>query len=168
MKRNLIVVSLVAVLMAVFVIVTRTQTGAISPPVTGYLEGEEIRFVHTEASDKRVADTLAAMVGSPVFVVPSLAEVPPSALAIVYVFTNGIRGDGPLGGQPDVFDAPPSTPGYSPLRALHLVTWKADGKARELRSAADVKAAEARGELAIEQPGVVINMPLQTWPGGRR
>lgn len=168
MKRNIIVVTLVAALMAVFVIVTRMQTGAISPPVTGFLDGEEIRFVHTEASDRTVADTLAAMVGSPVFVVPALAQVPASALAIVYVFTNGIRGDGPLGGQPDVFDAPPNTPGYSPLRDLHLVTWQEGRSARQLRAAAEVKAAEARGDLVIERPGIVVNMPLQTWPGGRR
>jgi hypothetical protein len=31
-----------------------------------------------------------------------------------------------------------------------------------------VKKAAAGGEIAIERPGVVINMPLLTWPGGRR
>lgn len=168
MKRNIIVVILVAVLMAVFVIVTRARTGAISPPVIGYLDGQEIRFVHTEASDPKVADTLTAMVHSRVLVVPSLAQVPASALANVYVFTNGLKGDGPLGGQPDVFDASPTTTAYSPLRALNLVTWKPGASVREFKSVAEVKAAEARGELTIQRLGVVINMPLQTWPGGRR
>lgn len=168
MKRNIIVIVLVAVLMGAFVIVTRASTGAISPPVKGYVEGQEIRFAHTEASDPKVADTLAAMTDSPVLVVPELARAPAYMLATVYVFTNGPRGDGPLGHQPDVFDAPPGTPEYRPLRTLALVTWTNGAAARELRSAAEVQAAVQRGDLKIEKPGIVINMPFLTWPGGRR
>jgi len=108
------------------------------------------------------------MKGKKVVAVPQLAQAPVAMLANVYVFTNGVRGGGPLGFQPDVFDNPPGTGGYSPLRALNLVTWKHEAAARELRSAAEVRAAEAKGEVTIERPGVVINMPLLTWPGGQR
>lgn len=139
------------------------------PPVKGYLEGREIRFLHTEASDPRVAELLADMMRSPVLVVPALAEAPAALLANVYVFTNGVRmGEGPFKFQADVFDRPPGTAGYSPLRAVNLVTWTREAVARELRSAAAVKAAEATGDLSIKRPGVVVNMPLLTWPGGRR
>jgi hypothetical protein len=108
------------------------------------------------------------MVDSPVLVVPSLAQAPPSMLANVYVFANGIRGCGPFGYQPDVFDSPPGTPGYSPLRAVNLVTWKDPAAARELQSAAAVLEAERKGEVTVEKPGVVVNMPLLPWAGGRR
>lgn len=138
------------------------------PPVYGYTERMGIRFIHTEASDSKVAELLTDMMNSPVLVVSSLAQAPESMLTNVYVFTNGIRGDGPFKFQPDVFDRPPGTDGYSPLRALNLVTWKNEQSARKLESAAEVKAAEAAGELTIERPGVVVNMPLLTWPGGRR
>jgi hypothetical protein len=138
------------------------------PPVKGYTEGKEIRFIHTEASDPKVAELLTDMMGSPVLVVPSLAEAPESTLANVYVFKNGVRGDGPFGFQPDIFDNPPGTDGYRPLRAINIVTWKNEKAARELRSAAEVKTAEGAGEITIERPGVVVNMPLLTWPGGRR
>lgn len=168
MTRNIVVVVVVALLMAGFVVIARERTGAISPPVKGYLDGREIRFAHTEASDQKVADTLTAMTHSPVLIVPSLAHVPESLLANVYVFTNGPRGDGPLGYQPDIFDNPPGTPGYSPLRALNLVTWAEASQAHELRSLTELRAAEQRGELTITRPGVVINMPLLTWPGGGR
>ena len=168
MTRNITVVIVVAVLMAAFVWVTRATTGAISPPVVGYLEGEEIRFAHTEASDPEIAETLAEMVGSPVLVVPQLAEVPETPLANVYVFTNGIRGDGPLDFQSDVFDSAPGTPGYSPLRAVNLVTWTDESAARTLKSAAAVQESQRRNEVTIERPGVVVNMPLLTWPGGSR
>jgi len=138
------------------------------PPVDGFLEGRGILFVHTEASDPKVADLLTSMKSSPVLVVPALAQAPESAVANVYVFTNGIKDGGPLKYQPDVFDRPPGTAGYTPLRSLNLVTWGNPLAARELKSEAAVKDAEARGEVTIERPGVVINMPLLTWPGGRR
>ena len=54
-----------SVLMAGFVILARERTGAISPPVKGYLEGQEIRSAHTEASDPKIAEILAEMTGSP-------------------------------------------------------------------------------------------------------
>lgn len=138
------------------------------PAGMAYAEGEEIRFIHTEVSDPEVAKLLTDMMDSPVLVVPSLAQVPQEALANVYVLTNGPAGMGPLGFAPDVFDNPPGSEGYTPLRALNLVTWTDEGKARELRSAAEVLAAEQAGEVTIEQPGVVINMPFITWPGGER
>jgi len=138
------------------------------PNITGYLEGQEILFQHTEVSDPKVAELLTEMVSSPVLVVPALAQSPPSLVASVYVFKNGVRGGGPFKYQPDVFDNPPGTEGYRPLRALALVTWKNEQAARVLKSAREVKAAEQAGEVVIERPGVVVNMPLVTWPGGRR
>ncbi|HWP22967.1 MAG TPA: hypothetical protein VNM15_02125 [Candidatus Binatia bacterium] len=138
------------------------------PPVTGYTEGMEIKFIHTEASDPKVAKLLTEMMRSPVLVVPSLAQASNDMVADVYVFKNGVRGSGPFGFQPDVFDNPPGTDGYRPLRSINVVTWKNEEAARELRSKAEVKAAEQAGEITIERPGVVVNMPLLTWPGGRR
>lgn len=178
--RNLLVTALVAGLMAGFVLVytalkppqapgkMAAAAAPAVPPVKGFAEGEAIFFLHTEASDPEVARLLTEMMQSPVLVVPALAQAPAALLANVYVFTNGVKGEGPLGFQPDVFDRPPGTAGYSPLRALHLVTWQDPQGARVLKSAAEVAAAAARGEVTIERPGVVINMPLLTWPGGRR
>lgn len=140
----------------------------VAPPVRAYAEGQEVHFIHTEASDPEVAKLLTEMMRSPVLTVPSLARAPEAMLAPVYVFKNGVKGKGPFGYQPDVFDAPPGTDGYSPLRAVHLVAWKDEKAARVLRSVAELKEAEARGEVTIERPGVVVNMPLLTWPGGRR
>ena len=140
-------------------------------PVHGFYAGEEILFVHTEVSDEEVAQLLVGMMDSPVPVVPALADVPESALANVYVFTNGVQPDGPrgpMGFQSDVFDSAPGDEGYSPLRALNLVTWQDEAVAEVLRSAEEVQAAIDDGRLTVEQPGVVVNMPFLTWPGGER
>jgi hypothetical protein len=138
------------------------------PAGKAYAEGKEIYFVHTEASDPGVAKKLTSMMKSPVILVPSLANVPNESLANVYVFTNGITGSGPFGFQPDVFDNPPGTDGYTPLRRLNAITWADGTKAREFKSATEVLDAEAAGELVIQQPGVVINMPFVVWDGGKR
>jgi hypothetical protein len=138
------------------------------PAGKAYAEGKEIYFVHTEASDAGVAEKLTNMMKSPVILVPSLANVSAESLANVYVFTNGLVGSGPFGFQPDVFDNPPGTDGYSPLRRLNVIAWVDETKARELKSAAEVLTAQEAGELTIEQPGVVINMPFVVWDGGKR
>ncbi len=138
------------------------------PSVKAYLDGREILFQHTEVSDPKVAEVLTEMMKSPVLVVPALAQAPATMLANVYVFTNGVRGGGPFKFQPDVFDSPPGSEGYRPLRAIHLVKWTSGRAARVLTSADEVKAAERAGEIVIERPGVVANMPLVTWPGGGR
>ncbi len=166
--RNIVVTVVVAALMAIFVLGYTFARPPGEPSIKGYLDGQEIKFFHTEVSDTKVAKILTAMISSPVLAVPALAEVPPGALANVYVFMNGIKDGGPLKFQPDVFDYPPGTAGYSPLRALNLVTWRNGAPPRVLKSAAEVKQAEAKGEVTITRPGVVVNMPMLTWPGGHR
>jgi len=166
MKRILIPLIVLMILSA-----CSTQSGpakAELPAGLAYSEGQEIYFVHTEASDADIVDKLTNMMKSPVLLVPSLAQVPESALANVYVFSNGIKGKGPLGFQPDVFDNPPGSPGYSPLRRLNVVTWLNETSAMELKSASEVLKAETAGELKIERPGIVINMPFVVWDGGKR
>lgn len=139
-----------------------------APPVKGFYAGQEILFLHTEASDRGVANMLTEMMGPEVLWVPQLAVAPAALLANVYVFTNGLAGSGPFGFQADVFDAVPGDESYRPLRAVNLVSWNEGVQARELRSVADITAAAAAGELTITQPGIVVNMPVLTWPGGSR
>lgn len=183
MARNLIVAAVVALLMAGFVLayallvpgararmggMGMAEGGATVPPVKGYAEGEEILFLHAEASNQEIADMLTEMMGSTVLVVPSLANAPPAMLSDVYVFSNGVTGDGPFGFQPDVFDEPPPSEGYTPLRTVNKVAWRDPGAARELRSANEVREAANAGELTVQPTGAVVNMPLVTWPGGGR
>jgi hypothetical protein len=83
-----------------------------------------VLFIHTEASDRQVAEMLTSMMGPKVLLVPGLAKVPTELLADVYVFTNGVKDGGPFGFQPDVFSSIPGEPDYTPLRSVILVTWK--------------------------------------------
>ncbi len=143
-------------------------TGDPTPPVTGFAKGQQIRFIHTEASDPQVAEMLTRMMGPRVLLVPSLKEIPDRLLATVFVFRNGVRGEGPTGFQPDVFDEVPGEPGYTPLRRVVFVTWKEERGARVLRSAGEVRRAAQQGSVQLAPPGIVVNMPMLTWPGGAR
>lgn len=139
-----------------------------TPPVKGFAKGEEIRFIHTEASDPQVANMLTRMMGPKVLVVPSLKEIPNRLLATVFVFQNGVKGEGPMGFQPDVFDVVPGDPAYTPLRRIKLVVWKEGARARILRSADEVQRAQVHSEVSVTQTEVVANMPFLRWPGGQR
>jgi hypothetical protein len=138
------------------------------PVDKGYAEGHEIYFTHTEVSDAKLAEKMGAGMQSPVLYVPQLTHITDQALANVYVFTNGVPGASMSGLQPSVFDNPPDTEGYTPLRRLNMVSWVDESKARELKTAAEVLEAAEAGELIIKEPGVVINMPFIVWNGGQR
>jgi len=160
-------------LLSVLLTACSTQTQGIGtfakvPAGRAYAEGKEIFFTHTEASDTGIAEKLSNMMKSPVLYVPALANVPESALANVYVFENGLTGKGPLGFQPDVFNNPPGTDGYSPLRQIILTKWADGVKAVELKSAAEILQAETDGKLTTTKSGVVVNMPFLVWDGGKR
>ena len=149
-----------------------SSEGPTVPPVNGFIDGQKMLFIHTEISDAGIAKILTDMMGgSPVLVVPSLANAPDDMLAPVYVFTNGYSGMGPmgpLGGQPDIFDKAPGEAGYSPLRNIILVTWSDDASVTTLKSFNALQSAIDSGAVSIKEAGVVVNMPFLTWPGGSR
>lgn len=142
------------------------------PVVTGYYEDQPMEFIHTEASDADVAQMLTGMMaGSPVIHTPALGKAGADLASPVYVFTNGVQPDGPhgpFGYQPDVFGTVPGDAGYSPLRSVHLVEWADGTEPHVITNVADVIRAEQTGDVAINTPGIVVNMPVTTWPGGSR
>jgi hypothetical protein len=143
-------------------------TFASIPAGRAYAEGKEIYFSHTEVSDSAVAEKLTAMMKSPVILVPSLAKVADEITAPVYVFENGLSGKGPLGFQPDVFNNPPGTDGYTPLRKIVFVKWSDGASVQELKSEADILASEKDGKLSLQKSDIVVNMPFMLWDGGKR
>jgi hypothetical protein len=165
-NKMLFLVVLGALLMAVLagcapIGADQVQTAAL-PVNKAYVDGKEIYFVHLEASDRNAAQQLSDMMHSPVFYVPTLAKVPAEALANVYSFKNGVKG------QVSVFDNPPGTEGYSPMRQLNMVIWADESKARELKSVTDIMGAKKAGDLDIKSTGIVVNMPFVVWDGGKR
>ena len=145
------------------------MTQDFAPLVGGIYNGGDLYFIHTETSDADVAALLTEMMGGALVVhVPELAAAPLGQLAQLYVFVNGVEGNGPFGFQKDIFDSVPGDPAYRPLRNLNRVEWQEGAIPRLLNDVAEVEAALAAGEVSLTQPGIVVNMPVLIWPGGSR
>ncbi len=137
------------------------------PLMKGYHDGEEVFYIATESSDKVHAELLTKKLNWKVAEAQALAKSPDSALAKVYMFTNGPSGQGSMGRQPDVFDSTPAqTSDYSPLRKIVHVTWSSESGAKELKSVAEIMSAQSAGQLTLQEATTVMNYPMIRWPGG--
>jgi len=138
------------------------------PMIDGYYNGEKVFFVHTEVSDKAMAEMMTMMINFPTLHVSDLKNISPNEMSKVYVFTNGISGSGPYGGGPfmyqiDVFDSIPEQKEYSQFRVPHLVTWNENSTPRILISVDDIMEAESNAELTIQKTDNVVNAPMIVW-----
>jgi hypothetical protein len=144
------------------------------PMIAGYHEGRKVWFIHTEASEQKMAKMLTKMVDYPTTYAPALGKVEKDEAGKIYVFKNGISGKGieawgggPFNQQIDVLDSVPSDEGYTPLRIPQFVTWKEGATPRVLRSEKEILEAERAGELTIKTSDVVVNAPV-VYPDGER
>ncbi|MFN3285895.1 MAG: twin-arginine translocation signal domain-containing protein [bacterium] len=69
------------------------------------------------------------------------------ATAKILVFGSGIRGPGPMGFQPSVFDSNPGDAIWSPFWDHYTFTWKDGVRPRVLRSEAEIVTEERAGRL---------------------
>jgi len=79
---------------------------------------------------------------------------PGNKVAPLWTVTNGADG------QHNVIDTVPGRPDYSPLWQVNKVTWNSSVTPRLLKSAAEVKAAVAKGEATIQKTSIVVNCPV--------
>ena len=54
------------------------------------------------------------------------------------------------------------------MRKIVLVSWNDSAAPRSLTSADDVANASAEDQISLEETNIVVNMPMLTWPGGKR
>jgi hypothetical protein len=145
---------------------TKANVPVTLPLTKGYVNGFEVFYISTEASDKGLANHLTNVTHSRVSYTPALGNVPPQSLGNIYVFANGIKGLGPLGFQANVADSQPGDSGYSPLWRINNVEWKQGVSPREIKSEADILSAQKNGELTVTPSNKVVNCPFVQWHGG--
>lgn len=144
----------------------KTSVPVTLPLTRGFVNGSEVFYISTEASDKGLADHLTEVTGSRVAYSPALASAPPGSLANIYAFSNGIAGPGPLGFQPNVADSQPGDERYSPLWRINTVEWQQGKAPRELRSEQQILDASAAGDVKVTFTDMVVNCPFVQWEGG--
>ena len=146
---------------------SRANVPAVIPLHQGYYNSESVYFIVTDSSDQKHADIITEQQGWKVELAPLLANAPEAALSSLYVFTNGVEGDGVHGFQSEVFSSTPAQEEYSALTSHVHVAWNGDATPSVLDSADAILAAEVDGMITLTELPVVINMPQIVWPDGQ-
>ena len=149
-------------------LLSRTNIPATIPMHKGIHDGETVLYIITDGSDEEYAETLSEKQGWNVELAKAIGDVPDEALQKLFMFKNGIRGDGIYGFQDEVFSSTPSQESqYSALSSIVEITWKTGQKETVFESAADVMAANKAGRIEFNETGVVLNTPQIVWPDGQ-
>lgn len=143
-----------------------SQLSVTIPMRAGLFAKEQVYYILTDASNQTLAEKTSR--DWKVQFSPKLRWTPSSAQDIIYVFTNGEKGDGIYGYQADVFTSTPTQKDrYSPLRDVVLVSWKTGQRPQLLDSSEEILKAEKESRVKLTPTNVTINAPQIVWPDGQ-
>ncbi len=148
-------------------LLSRTNVPIEIPMHKGMHNGNEILYIITDASDKDYVNTISEKQELNIQLSKSLKNIPENNLQKIFLFKNGIEGDGLFGFQTDIFSETPQQSNYSPLGSIIEVTWKSGQKEIIFESAADIIDAEQSGRIKFNETNVVVNTPQIKWSGGQ-
>ena len=149
-------------------LLSRTNVPATIPMHKGIYEGNQVLYIITDGSDEDYTKIISEKQEWNVELASVLADVPESTLQKLFVFKNGVKGDGIYGFQNEVFSSTPSQKSqYSALNSIIEVTWKVGQKEIEFKSATDIIAAEEGGRIEFNEKRIVLNTPQIIWPDGQ-
>ena len=134
----------------------------------GIYEGSQVLYIITDGSDEDYTKTLSEKQEWNVELSTVISNVPEEALQKLFIFKNGIKGDGIYGFQDEVFSSTPSQESqYSALNSVIEVTWKNGQKEIVFESSTDIIAANESGRIEFNETGIVLNTPQIVWPDGQ-
>lgn len=118
-------------------------------------DGSTIYYIATDASKQDVADMLGVT-----FVERTGATLLSGASSDLYVFTNGIKGTGPMGFQASIGSTNVGDEFYSPMWRIQATTWADPSSADFLTMTDQIPSAGSKGALTTEITGVIVNCPF--------
>ncbi len=134
----------------------------------GFFDGQFVFFIITDSSDLSVAMVITGNQCWKVQHAPLLSNIPKEASSTIYVFANGVTGNGIFGFQQTVFtNAPSQFEQYSSLGSVVQVDWKSGFTPKTLESEKLILRAEKEGKLTLRETPIVLNLPQVIWPGGQ-
>ena len=149
-------------------LLSRANVPATIPMHKGIYEGNQILYIITDGSDKEYAKTISDKQGWNVELASTIVDVPEDTIQKLFVFKNGITGNGIHGFQNEVFSNTPSQESkYSALNSVIEVTWKIGQKASLIKSVDDIIAAEESGRVEFNETKIILNTPQIIWPDGQ-
>jgi len=147
---------------------SRANVPAIIPLHQGFFGEKSIYYIITDSNDQTHADLITEQQGWKVEIAPPLSKTPDNALDVVYMFTNGVEGNGIHEFQNEVFTSTPEeTDEYSAVRSVIHVSWRVGQNAEILDSVEKILEAEEASRIKLEETDIIINMPQIEWPEGQ-
>lgn len=118
-------------------------------------DGSTIYYIATDASNQDVANALGV-----IFVNKTGATTFSGASSDLWVFTNGIKGTGPMGFQASIAGSNVGDVLYSPMWRITAATWQNASDAKFLTTAPEIASSASAGLLKTEVAGFVVNCPF--------
>src|SRR5579872_3775435 len=136
------------------------------PMHQGIVDGKTVYYIITDSSNNLVANTISSDQNWKVQLSPVLAHVPSISYGNIFVFTNGITGNGTHGYQNDVLSSTPSDKQYSPLSKVIEVSWDVGRGPFILNSTKAILDANMTGKIKLTVTDTIMNTPEVIWDGG--
>ncbi len=118
-------------------------------------DGSTIYYIATDASKMDVARNLGVT-----FVNKTGYPLASGASSDLYVFTNGVKGTGPMGFQVSIGSSNAGDMIYSPMWKIQLVTWNHISDAQMITKLNQLNSVASKGMIYISISGVVVNCPF--------
>lgn len=133
----------------------------------GFSNGKPIYYIVTDSSNNVEASQISDKQNWKVQLAPGLAHLPSISLGNMFVFTNGIVGNGTRGFQDEVFSSTPSDKQYFPLSKEVQVTWNIGRSPEILNSTQQILDANMTGRIRLVTTDTIMNVPQIVWPSGQ-
>ena len=144
-------------------LLSRANVPAVIPMHQGIHTGNDILYIITDASDQDYVNTISEKQKWNIQLSKSIKDIPEDNSQKIFIFKNGIKGDGLFGFQNEVFSSTPKQSDYTSLTSIIEVTWKTGQKEIIFESAFDIIDAEKSGRLKFNETNVIINAPQIKW-----
>ena len=136
------------------------------PMHEGTVNGKTVYYIITDSSNNLVANTISDKQNWKVQISPVLAHVPVTSYGNIFIFTNGITGNGTRGYQDDVLSFTPVDKQYSPLSKVIEVSWNVGRGPFILNSTKTILDANMTGKIKLTVTDTILNTPEVIWDEG--
>lgn len=148
---------------------SRSHVPVTIPLHKGIYNEKELYYIITDASDKEYAEIITQKQNWQVQLSLPLSNVTKDVLGKIYIFKNGLHGDGIYGYQDEVFSSTPQQiEEYNTLRYVTDISWKVGQKPQVLDTEEKILQAKNQGRIEFEEKkNVILNTPQIIWPEGK-
>ena len=144
-------------------LLSRANVPVTIPMHKGIHNENQILYIITDASDKNYVNIISEKQEWDIQLSKSIKDIPENNFQKIFIFKNGIKGDGVFGFQNEIFSNTPEQSDYTALGSIIEVTWKPGQKEITFQSAFDVINAEKSGRIKFNETNVIVNVPQIKW-----